>query len=138
MNIKTKIINNTILISIISIIITTSCIIWQCTKLGKEVLFSIAQDRLTNVRYFKTLQVETYFQNLFDNLIALSNSEKSIDALQDFSKAFSKYVTQAMSLNSGYKTQVINNYINSYVEKYKYYNAGKDIDVNKIINLISI
>jgi methyl-accepting chemotaxis protein len=137
MNIKNKIIVNVILISILSIVVTTSCIIWQSNKTGKEVLFSIAKDRLTNVRYFKTLQVENYFQNLIDDLFSLSINQKSVEALQHFSKAFPKYIAQAKSFNMGYNTQVVNDYINDYVEKYRYYNVGKDIDINKIINLTS-
>lgn len=137
MNIKKKIINNIVFISLLSIIITTGCIIWQSERLGKEILFSIAKDRLTNLRYFKTLQIESYFNHLMDNLFVLSTNQQIIDSLQDFSKAFPKYLSESHGLDAGYKSEVINNYLDAYAEKYKYYNVGRTIDVNKILNLIS-
>ena len=137
MSIRKKIIISTVFISLLSITISAGCIIWQSKKLGKEVLFSIAKDRLTNVRYFKTLQVESYFDTVMDNLLILSTNQQVVGALQDFSKTFSKYLSESNRLNAGYKNQVINSYIDAYAEKYKYYNVGKTVDPNAILNLIS-
>lgn len=137
MNIKKKIIISTVFISCFSIAISMTCIIWQSEKIGKELLFSIEKDRLTSIRYFKTLQVESYFDHLMENISILATNQQLVNALQDFSKTFSKYLSESVGLTAGYKTQVIDNYIDAYAEKYKYYNIGKIIDAKKMLNLIS-
>ena len=137
MNIKKKIIISTVAISGFSILISMGCMMLESRDLGKEVLFSIAKDRLTSIRYFKTLQVESYFDHLMDNLSFLSTNQQLVNALQDFSKTFPKYLSEAKLLTSGYKTQVINNYLDDFSKKYKYYNIGKTIDTKKMLNLIS-
>ena len=72
-----------------------------------------------------------------DNLFVLSTNEHIINSLQDFSKSFPRYLSESRGLDLGYKSEVINNYLDAYAENYKYYNIGRTIDVNKILNLIS-
>lgn len=137
MNIRKKIIISTVFISWFSILVSIGCIIWQSEKIGKDLLLSIEKDRLTSIRYFKTLQVESYFDHLMEDIAILATNQQLVRALQDFSKTFSKYLPESTGLVAGYKPQVIDSYINAYNEQYKYYNVGKIIDAKKMLNLIS-
>jgi len=137
MKIKRKIIINAIVISWFSIIVAGSLMLWRSEKLGAEFLFDTERERLTSVRYFKSQQVVKYFKDLADYIVILANNQTTVSALQGFSKTFPKYLSEATPLSSGYKSQVINQYLGDFVEKYKYYNIGKTVDVPKILNLIS-
>jgi methyl-accepting chemotaxis protein len=111
--------------------------IWQSNKSGKDVLLSLEKDRLTSIRYFKALQIEKYFQHLVDDLSNLSNNYEVINALQDFSTAFPKYLSEAKGLHDHYKSHTINKYLEDFNETYKYYNLGKEINAENFVNLIS-
>ncbi len=137
MSIKTKIIINAIGISWFSIIFAGGLMLWRSEITGAEFLTEVEKERLTSIRYFKSQQIVKYFKGLADNLLVLANDQTTINALQGFSKTFSGYLSEVKSLSSGYKGQVINQYLGDFVERYKYYNGGKTVDAQKMLNLIS-
>ncbi len=137
MSIKRKIIISAVSISSISIIVAVSLLLWHSDKLETGFLVKDQQERLTSIRYFKSQQVTTYFKTIFDDLSVLATNEITVNALRDFSKAFPKYLSDAKMKSTEYKSKVIDNYLADFVKKYEYYNIGKTVDPQKILNLTS-
>lgn len=137
LSIKKKIVINTIFISWLAIFVVVSLILWRTHKLGISFLSKLENQRLTSIRYFKSQQITDYFKQLNNNLVNLAMNPVVIEALKNFSIAFPRYLTEATVLGAGYKAQVIDKYLNEFAEKYKYYNVGKNVDVNGILNLMS-
>ena len=136
-SIKKQIIINTVFISWCAIIIVVGLILWRTDKLGTLFLSNIEEQRLTSIRYFKSQQIIDYFKTLNDNIANFAINTVTVEALQNFSNTFPKYLSEAKSLATGYKSQVIDKYLNDFVDKYKYYNVGKTVDAQNILNLIS-
>jgi methyl-accepting chemotaxis protein len=136
-SIKQKIIINAICISWFSIVVAGGLILWRMEKLGTVFLEKVEEQRLTNIRYFKSQQIVNYFKQLSDNILILSKNQSTIAAVQEFSKAFSKYLPEYKYLTTGYQRSVIDNYVNLFIEQYKIYNAGKNINSYDILNLMT-
>ena len=137
MNIKKRIIYSTVIISWLLIASSIWCLISKTNQLGQELLFTIQKDRLTSIRYFKTIEVETYFENLMENTSTLAANHILISAFQDFAKSFPEYLSEAIHIDTGYKSEVVDGYLNDFTKKYEYFNTGKTIDPKKFINLMS-
>lgn len=136
-SIKKQIIINTVFISWCAIIIVVGLILWRTDKLGTLFLSNIEEQRLTSIRYFKSQQIIDYFKKLNDNIANFAINTVTVEALQNFSNTFPKYLSESKYLAAGYKSQVIGKYLNDFVDKYKYYNVGKIVDAQNILNLIS-
>lgn len=137
LNIKKKIIINAVCISSISVMVAGGLILWRVGQSGIEFFVKKEQERLTSIRYFKSQQIDSYFKNLAENISILSTSKVTVDALQDFSRTFPKYLLESRLASVGYNRKIIEQYLNDFAKKYQYYNVGKTIDVQKIFNLIS-
>lgn len=61
---------------------------WQASSGGAEALRQATYERLTAVRETKRRQVERYFSDLTNHVLALSADESSLDALAQFSRSW--------------------------------------------------
>lgn len=137
MKIKKKIVYSIVIISWVLIASSIICLISKINRLGQELLFTIQKDRLTSIRYFKSIEVETYFENLMENISTLANNHLLVNAFKGFAKTFPEYLSQINHINLGYKSEVIDAYLNNLTKKYEQFNVGKSISYKNFINLRS-
>lgn len=67
---------------------------WEAWRLSTEALEAATRDRLAGIRQARARQLERYFQDLGAHVLALSNDESVLEALEEFSRAFPAIAAQ--------------------------------------------
>ena len=92
LKLRAKILLILLIISIVSAGIVGTVALSLGTKTLKEESFN----KLTAIREMKANQIENYFQEIFDQLISLSESRTVIEAAIDFRKGFNNVQSELM------------------------------------------
>ncbi|MCU7799111.1 MAG: methyl-accepting chemotaxis protein [gamma proteobacterium symbiont of Lucinoma myriamae] len=91
MNIKTKVLLGSGLLSIIPLLVVSMVIGWQSIDKGEKALQEQIQNRLIALRDDKKAQIENYFKITTDQLITFSKDQMFIDASLSFKDAFTNF-----------------------------------------------
>ncbi|MGA9115552.1 MAG: HAMP domain-containing protein [Bacteroidota bacterium] len=84
LKLKTKLQLSFLLIGLLAIAVTG----WQAFESAREAIESITFDRLTSIRETKKRQIELYFQQVRNQVVALSEDRMAVDAMRGFVDAY--------------------------------------------------
>ncbi len=74
---------------------------WEAWRISTEALEAATQERLVGIRQARGRQLERYFQDLGSHVLALSNDESVLEALETFGVAFERFAPSGASVGLG-------------------------------------
>jgi len=130
MNIKTKMLLGSALLSIIPLFIVSMVIGWQSIDKGEQALQEQIQNRLIALRDDKKAQIENYFKITTDQLITFSKDQMFIDASLSFKDAFTNFNDEFIDETpvSDYKIGLQKFYQKEFNQGFSALNAGQKAD----------
>jgi methyl-accepting chemotaxis protein len=121
MRIGKKLILNTVLIVLFSVISTSVILGWATYRLTKSIVEDQIKNQLTVVRDIKKDEIETYFSLLRDQVASIANDRIVAEAAEQLKKAFFAYPTEIQLVGSeiSVKKEKINEYYTSLANAYQ-------------------
>lgn len=121
MRIGKRLVLNTVLIVLFSVISTSIILGWATYRLTRGTLEKQLQNQLTVVRDIKKDEIETYFSLLRDQVASIANDHIVAEAATELKKAFFAYPTEIQLVGSGIsiKKEKVNEYYASLAKAYQ-------------------
>ncbi|MCU7939828.1 MAG: hypothetical protein KZQ64_07655 [gamma proteobacterium symbiont of Bathyaustriella thionipta] len=141
MNIKTKMLVGSGLLSIIPLLVVSMVIGWQSIDKGEQALQEQVHNRLIALRDDKKAQIENYFKITTDQLITFSKDQMFIDASLAFKDAFTNFNDEFIDEIpvSSYKTSLQKFYLSDFNKSFSRLNSEKvpalDVYINKRVQV---
>lgn len=135
MRISTKLIVNTVIISIFSVLVSTIAIGWMIYANANSFLEKLAIERFISLRDSKVDQIQDYYNTIAKQVVTFAHDYTIVKGMQEFITAFNDYDVKAGKAK--YKTDVIKQYIEQFANEYANLNAGATIDTTKLLNMLN-
>ena len=129
MNIRQKLLIASLLLVLLPVLIASLVIGYFSINSSQESLEQSAQTQLIASRDARKNAIESYFGELGDQLISMSENLMVVDAMQDFETAFKSLPLDNVSID---RAGLVNYYTNEYGEEYKERNQGESFDVESL------
>jgi methyl-accepting chemotaxis protein len=147
MGIKFKLVSLFLLIGIIPLLIVVT-INYNNTKVGVQEQLDTAQKIINNeltkelklIREIKKDTIETFFNLMKDQVVALSQNQMTIDATNEFHDSFHAYEKELKAKGisvSERRSDLSNYYNNDFLSKYKSKNDDKSVDTSPLLAQLS-
>ncbi|MFK5986292.1 MAG: HAMP domain-containing methyl-accepting chemotaxis protein [Pseudomonadota bacterium] len=139
MNIKSKMLLGSGLMTIAPLLIVSIVIGWQAINEGEKALREQIVQRLVASRDDKAVQIENYFTGIRDQLTTFSHDQMFIDAMLSFKDAFANIKEEVLEEQSttNYRKKLLSYYQNQYSNYFKKLNPGKQLDSRAFVNQLS-
>ncbi len=139
MRISKRLVLNSILIAVVSVVITGLVVGILAYYMAGQSLKKTAKEQLISIRAIKTEQIQTYFQTIENQLLAMADNPMVINAMIDFKKGFYNYQKELGSIPIGkYKTELIRHYTDDFSNEYDRLNGNQlHFDGAKLFNFLS-
>ena len=135
MRIGSRLLFNSILIAVLSILATALLIGYMSFHYGQQILEDEARNRLMLVRDMKADEIRRYFTAMQRECTLFSNDPTVIDAMKDLNKGFLLYAGEVSNKGMDkYKDATINNYIAEFSADYSKDNGGIAFDATPYLN----
>jgi methyl-accepting chemotaxis protein len=127
MNIKTKLIVGSSILTIIPLLIVSIVIGWQAINEGEKALRDQVVNRLIASRDDKAVQVKHYFTGIRDQLTTFSHDQMFIDAMLSFKDAYINIKEEVLdeATTDEYREKLKNYYQTQYNNYFTKLNPGK-------------
>ncbi len=140
LSIRTKLALTLLLVGILSISITG----WLCYLNSKSTLEKAYTNNLTSIRETKKQQIETYFNQIRDQIITFSEDQMIVDAMKQFRTAFysvkknnvfanTQILHYALSVRDYYKNEYLARLNPNVINKRKFEQYSPDNDATIIL-----
>ncbi len=137
MKIGNRLVLHTVLVSFFSIAMASICIGGMTYLMGREAFQQEVKEEMIAIRDIKKNEIEHYFDNIRNQLLAFASDRMIVDAMTDFQKSFSTYAKEVDIEKIGaYKTEIIRKYVEDFSQEY-YRRNGQEIYLN-VVKLMSI
>ena len=112
MRIAKRLIVNTVLIVLFSVVSTSVILGWAIYRVTRNILETQIQNQLTVVRDIKKYEIESYFSLLSEQVASIANDHIVVEAAQELKKSFFGYPTEIQLVGSGIsvKQDKVNDY----------------------------
>lgn len=139
MNIKTKMLLGSGILTIVPLLVVTMVIGWQSIDKGEKALQEQVHNRLIALRDDKKSQIKNYFKITTDQLITFSKDQMFIDASLAFKDAFTNFNDEFIDETpvSDYKTALQKFYQQDFNKGFTALNAEKPPVFTDYINKLS-
>ncbi|NOQ79114.1 MAG: HAMP domain-containing protein [Gammaproteobacteria bacterium] len=139
MNIKTKMLLGSGILTIVPLLVVTMVIGWQSIDKGEKALQEQVHNRLIALRDDKKSQIKNYFKITTDQLITFSKDQMFIDASLSFKDAFTNFNDEFIDETpvSDYKTALQKFYRQDFNKGFTALNAEKPPVFTDYINKLS-
>jgi len=137
MRISHRLMLNAVAMSLFSVLITSSAIGWIAYSQGSNVIKKNTMEHLISMREIKKDEIERYFNNTREEILALANDFTVIEAMKSFKASFKTYKDELDKIKPlSYNMNVIQKYIKSYQTEYKIKNSDEgELSGSKLFNL---
>jgi methyl-accepting chemotaxis protein len=134
MLLRTKIILNTVSVSVAAVILTSVIIGGSSYKKASESLSLDTNAKLDLLLNVKVDELKRYYNTITKQATSFANNLTVIQALADFNFAFYKYAQEINPQQFAYKKEDLNTFIRNYAQKYSDLNGGKIFNASKLLN----
>ncbi len=134
MLIRTKLLINTIIITVITITTTAFVIGFIAIDKSKKSLLEEVTNRLLFLNKINQNQISNYFDDLQQDLLSFAKNKTSIDSLNGFTNAFINYDKESAVINMQYEKNKLDSFVRDYAKLYAYYNNGKIFNMSSLFN----
>lgn len=139
MRIRQKLIINTVIIAVLSVVTSSLIIGLMSYSKAKKALQHEVQNQLIAIRDAKKSQVEDYIELIKKQAVTFANNYMIIQAMQDFKSGFNNYehdMQQSYSVEHTFRAKVIRYYLDAFGQTYYELNGGKRVDATPLLNLL--
>jgi methyl-accepting chemotaxis protein len=139
MNIKSKLLLGSGIMTVIPLLIVSVVIGWQAINEGEMALREQIINRLVSSRDDKAAQIENYFNSIRDQLTTFSHDQMFIDAMLSFNDAFSNVKEEVLGDDSTdtYRDKLTSYYQTQYSDYFSNLNPGKQSDTHAFVKQLS-
>lgn len=133
-----RLILHTGMIALLGVISASLCIGGLAYFMGRDALEKDAEKELVALRDIKKNEIERYFNETRNQLLAFATDRMIIDAMSEFTKGFDDYAIEIGKAKIGqYKTEVIDKFLQSFSDEYYRQNGFRmDVDAGKLLNVL--
>jgi len=133
-----RLILHTVMVALLGVVSASICIGTLTYFMGRDALEKDAEKELVAIREIKKTEIERYFNETRNQLLAFATDRMIIDAMSDFTKGFEDYAIEIGKAKIGqYKTDVITQFLQSFSDEYYKQNGFRtNIDAGKLLNVL--
>lgn len=133
MRISTKLVVNTVIMVIFSVLISTIAIGWMVYFNANGFLEEMAINRFVSLRDSKVDQIEEHYNTLTKQIVTFAHDYTVIKAMQDFTSAYNNY--NALANEVKFNPDTITKFMGQFATEYARLNDGQYIDAMKLFNI---
>jgi methyl-accepting chemotaxis protein len=134
MLLRSKILLNSVALSIMAVLVSGLLIGGLSYKKAKQTLVLETQEKLILLRNLKADEIKRYYNTLLNQIDSFAKNFSVIQALIDFNIAYSQYASEVNLTQVQYDRDKLNNFIRSYAQQYAALNGGKIVNASKLLN----